>query len=41
MKQQKKATSIRKGGRCTPGEPVTNYISESDDENINDEDEEC
>ena len=27
-------TSIRKGGRATPGEPVMNYIAESDNEEV-------
>ena len=31
-KQSKKATSIRKGGRATPGEPVMNYIETEIDE---------
>ena len=31
-KQSKKATSIRKGGRSTPGEPIMNYIESEYDE---------
>jgi hypothetical protein len=34
QKEHKKATSIRKGGRATPGEPVMKYIAESDNEEV-------
>jgi hypothetical protein len=35
-KQSKKATTVRKGGRATPGDPIMNYVEsdENDEEFI-------